>query len=577
MKSTMLFVLTLALLWTVNRVSATGVLTNLEANLGFEAVDNGSPKAWSGGEFGKLRANVFVDENEKHGGQRSVRFACSNKFTTLLSDKIQVKPNTIYRISRWCKNTNSASLLSTYPVIINKNGKQVRLQNDAMDRTDIHDTTIWQTVPLTTMNAGWIKHAGWYKTGAHEERIRLLLVGHNKRSTTATNYLVCWFDDIEIAELRQVERLPFSACPLIHGQWEFVSSISDEFDGNAVDTNKWKVRKGGLNSYYVNRPENVSVADGKLRLTITSSNTPPAKHKYNTAFVKSQDHMRYGYIEVRTRLTRAAHVDNTFWLVGTDNDGFGYFEIDVYECFSRDPPNGIGPKKNRIGGGLFTRTIVDSPGTRNRYLGNYTVAGLDLAEDFFVYGFELDADHLIVYFEGKPVLTHENTQYFYPLQITFNLATGGWCGGFPMDSDLPATYEIDYVRVWQRTDLADPRIASFKFALPDRAATYQLPTEDGGRLHVYRISHITVDYRNPGYFNAQKAEKIGKQVMLKDADGKIVAFNFEWTSDGTDTEHNGYRAWRVAIEPVEKKPKGSTETFKFRAENGKDVTLKVTY
>jgi hypothetical protein len=44
-----------------------------------------------------------------------------------------------------------------------------------------------------------------------------------------------------------------------------------------------------------------------------------------------------------------------------------------------------------------------------------------------------------------------------------------------------------------------------------------------------------------------------------------------------DNDHNGYKADRLSIEPAQRKPRETTETFVFAAENGKDVQLTITY
>lgn len=41
-----------------------------------------------------------------------------------------------------------------------------------------------------------------------------------------------------------------------------------------------------------------------------------------------------------------------------------------------------------------------------------------------------------------------------PAQIIFTLPCGGWDNNAVDDAQLPADFVVDYVRVWQRKDLA---------------------------------------------------------------------------------------------------------------------------
>ena len=140
-------------------------------------------------------------------------------------------------------------------------------------------------------------------------------------------------------------------CPLSDA-FEFAQELSDEFDGAALDAEKWfdfnpawRGRKPALFSR-----QNVAVADGTLRLTaslmkpeeVDVENKVRGYDKYWKAIVKSREKIAYGYFEARCQAMRA-NVCNAFWLYDPHSDrpdvkyveGEFSEEIDVLEVFGK--------------------------------------------------------------------------------------------------------------------------------------------------------------------------------------------------------------------------------------------------
>jgi beta-glucanase (GH16 family) len=62
---------------------------------------------------------------------------------------------------------------------------------------------------------------------------------------------------------------------------------------------------------------------------------------------------------------------------------------------------------------------------------------------------------LVYYAQGKEVGHWENQRVCdQPMDLMFDLVTGGWDNDPLDDEQLPADFVIDYVRAWQRKDLA---------------------------------------------------------------------------------------------------------------------------
>ncbi len=80
-----------------------------------------------------------------------------------------------------------------------------------------------------------------------------------------------------------------------------------------------------------------------------------------------------------------------------------------------------------------------------------------MTDDFHTYTLEWEENKYQVYFDGKLLFTFENEgtgaktwPYDRPFHLILNLAIGGGLGGPVDDSLFPHTFEVDYVRVYQK-------------------------------------------------------------------------------------------------------------------------------
>jgi len=231
------------------------------------------------------------------------------------------------------------------------------------------------------------------------------------------------------------------------GDWVRYEPMSDEFDGAALDADKWWPRNPGWlgrqPAYFW--PGNVSVSEGKLHLTMRKEEVPEMPkdkgyHTYTSAAVKSKTRVKYGYFEIKARPMKS-HGSSSFWFY--DSTPEEWTEIDVFE----------------IGGGApdFERKynmnvhVFKTP-TENEHWSSHGVweADSDLADDYHVYGLEWDEQKLKWYFDGVLVRWVENTHWHQELTLNFDSETMPKWFGLPEDDDLPSTYSIEYVRAWKQ-------------------------------------------------------------------------------------------------------------------------------
>ncbi|MFV0251929.1 MAG: family 16 glycosylhydrolase [Beutenbergiaceae bacterium] len=255
-----------------------------------------------------------------------------------------------------------------------------------------------------------------------------------------------------------------------NSSWEL--AWSDEFDGNALDTSNWSAYNlstygdGNLEAAcLMNRPENLSVRDGYLHLTARQESQPiqcgdydtryPDGREFTSAQILSRDKMEfmYGRIEIRAQLPVAQGTSQglwpAFWLRSSDSMG----EIDILEAL------GSGAGDNWQAGVVYHSLHESTMGDRQAVRTSFEVPrGADLSEGFHTYALEWEPDEIRFFIDG--VMTARYTSAEVPwisdvftnheFFVRLNLAVGGrWPGYVTSDTELPASYVIDYVRLYQ--------------------------------------------------------------------------------------------------------------------------------
>jgi len=236
------------------------------------------------------------------------------------------------------------------------------------------------------------------------------------------------------------------------GKWVRYEPMSDEFEGEKLDAEKWWARNPG---WLGRKPgyfweKNVKVDGGKLCLTMRKAEPaemPKDKgyHTYTSAAVKSKGKVRYGYFEVKARPMNSAG-SSSFWFY--DGTPEWWTEIDVFEIGGK--AKGYERKYN------MNVHVFRTPTEKEHWsVGGVWEAPEDLADDYHVYGLEWDKQKIRWYFDGVLVRWVENTHWHQELTLNFDSETmPGWFG-LPADEDLPSTYRIEYVRAWKKKQSSD--------------------------------------------------------------------------------------------------------------------------
>lgn len=231
----------------------------------------------------------------------------------------------------------------------------------------------------------------------------------------------------------------------------------DEFNAPTLVPSKWtyqEASKGWVNNelqYYVKgstpRGKKVlEIKDGTLRISAVKED---GKVYSARIYGRRNYGFKYCYIEARIKLPQGRGTWPAFWMMPVNYTSWpADGEIDIMEEVGADP--------GKVSSSIHC-TAYNHPNNTQKTHEMYVSTA---ESSFHVYAMEWTADYIRTYVDGKPQLTFMNdgkgdkktwpfNTAFYPI---FNLAWGGDWGGYKGvdESALPATMEVDYIRVYQK-------------------------------------------------------------------------------------------------------------------------------
>jgi beta-glucanase (GH16 family) len=261
--------------------------------------------------------------------------------------------------------------------------------------------------------------------------------------------------------------------------WEMV--WSDEFDdpaGTPPNPANWGYEIGDVTpdgkngwgneerQYYTDDPANAAT-DGQGNMVITLREADGSLECYygtcefTSARLLTQDRQEFAYGRIESRLLVPDGADGlwpAFWSLGTDitrNPWPGAGEIDFMEYVSRLP--------NEIFG------TIHGPGySGGASFGNVYNFGEPVYNNYHTFTVEWQPDLITWYVDGiqyhqaQPSDVPGPWVFDKPFFLLLNLAVGGNFGGtIDPNLELPQSYAIDYVRVYQAPDTAERFEAAF--------------------------------------------------------------------------------------------------------------------
>lgn len=237
----------------------------------------------------------------------------------------------------------------------------------------------------------------------------------------------------------------------------------DEFDGQGMpDSTKWRLDLGNgcpnlcgwgnneLQYYTAKSPDNVRLENGRLIITARKEGEQTANFTSAKLMTKSIVNWKYGRFEIRAKLPKGRGTWPAIWMlpdlerpIKWPDDG----EIDIMEH--------VGFREGYIHGTIHTKYANHMLGTEKG--GEVLVE--DATQAFHTYTLEWDENSLKWFIDGqqyhqinRSALKPEDWTFDKEFYLLLNLAVGGnWGGKEGIDPHIwPQTFEIDYVRVYQK-------------------------------------------------------------------------------------------------------------------------------
>ncbi len=266
-------------------------------------------------------------------------------------------------------------------------------------------------------------------------------------------------------------------------------TFDDEFDESSLDFCKWQLRqKWGEKVVNHEREAYVNNADASQAFTFDNGILHIVARKqpgvyggmtqpYTSGLLASVHDQKYGYYETRSRMPSGSGLWPAFWLLHTPAYP-DIHEIDIMEWVSPSPDV------------VFMTDHFGTNYDTNSLQSQVTVSAGDFTTAFHIFGLDWEADRIVWYADGVEIgrVTAANTLHDVEMYVVVNLAVGGDLPGSPeANAVFPASYDVDYVRVYQRDASNPDGPPPFGPSLPipaslELAAGEECPVADAGDL-----------------------------------------------------------------------------------------------
>lgn len=252
----------------------------------------------------------------------------------------------------------------------------------------------------------------------------------------------------------------------------------DEFNGTGLDLSKWNYETGYYLSddpntwgwgnselqHYTDRAQNIFIQDGKLNIKALNEpksfpQDPNRYAQYSSGKINTKDHfsIKYGRVDFRAKLPTGNGIWPALWMLPQDN---------VYGTWASSGEIDVMEARGRLPGATSGAVHFGGQWPTNRHLsGEYHFPeGQTFANDYHVYSVVWEEDNMKWYVDGKfffkvtrdqwysaAAPNNPNAPFDQPFYLIMNLAIGGTFDGgrTPDPSDIPATMQVDYVRVYK--------------------------------------------------------------------------------------------------------------------------------
>ncbi|HLO13941.1 MAG TPA: glycoside hydrolase family 16 protein [Anaerolineales bacterium] len=221
--------------------------------------------------------------------------------------------------------------------------------------------------------------------------------------------------------------------------------FNDEFDSSHLNTNVWYTEHwwGRTNppelQYYAT--DAFLLSDGILN--IMGNKRSMGGMDYTSSIISTIKSFSFtdGYIEMRAKIPAGRGLWPAFWLTNDDgNKNKIWSEIDVFEFLCQEPTV------------LYMTFHYEDEQGQSRQIGTH-INGPDFSKDFHIYAVNWSSESIVWFVDGVEQFRVTEHLPSEPMYIIANLQIGGNWPGPPDDTtSFPANYQIDYIRVYQKSN-----------------------------------------------------------------------------------------------------------------------------
>lgn len=193
--------------------------------------------------------------------------------------------------------------------------------------------------------------------------------------------------------------------------------------------------------YYTDRPQNVVVQGGVLKITATKEDYNGYAYTSARLLSNAKFAFTYGRVEIRAKLPEGAGTWPALWMLGSDvatNPWPACGEMDIMEQ--------RGSELGKIYGTIHYPGHSGANG-----VGAQTVVA-NTTTDFHIYTLDWSATTISMYVDNNLYFTFNNTSavpFNHDFFFILNVAMGGGFGGTVDPNFTSSTMEVDYIRVYK--------------------------------------------------------------------------------------------------------------------------------
>lgn len=285
---------------------------------------------------------------------------------------------------------------------------------------------------------------------------------------------------------------------------DFLSSNNTDFPRTSATAGKWNIFHYAVDPNDPKNPQNyflmknaITISGGALYITANNvpytawATTHPHEFSYTSGRIESTNYFTHGFFEIRAKLPSGAGFWPGVWLFAKSP----LAEIDIVEGHGAAPIYASNiyywRDKPKTGVSVFPDPTHNTTLIANVLRGNWSSqtnarrryaipfrfhdAPSSLADAYHIYAADWQADGITFYFDGQPYL-HVTRSLTDPMRLILSFALGGPGDNITNSTPFPATFDVDYVRVYDRGPVTSSTMKPPTLALGvSKQDTYALP------------------------------------------------------------------------------------------------------